>query len=317
MNSQEARELLQRAAEQNGTPIEIDADNSGAIDACSVWLAREKGTMIDLNKGLLVMGHVGTGKTMLMRTVRQAMRDAYGTQFGIKSCSDLVRDFSEQGYEGIEKWMTAPHVCFDDLGTENREAMHYGKRSNLMVEVIEARYERMLQGVKCWTHITTNLDADEIKKHYGERVASRIQHMMNILALGASLGAKDRRKRAAAPVHGSQINPDNIYEVVHPSVATRLQESIAPIVAKMKADRPIPMKVAHSAEADRERFAEACRGMDVGELEARRADYKKDYPMNTNGHSEAMKYVAIIDAELDRIRNTKEVVKQQANPAAA
>jgi DNA replication protein DnaC len=300
MNATIALERIRSNAERMAGDFVIDKENEQAMEQLAAWLAREPHPEMDANKGLLLVGNVGTGKTLLMRALRAAMSEVWGVQFGIKPCSELVREYGDLGYEGVEKWIDGKHVCFDDLGTENREAIHYGKRTNLMAEVIESRYTRLTANSRCWTHFTTNLGAKDIKDLYGERVYSRILHICNVIKIGVSEAAVDRRKSAPAPKSPDPVNADNIYSLIHPDVAAKMGEVVAPLVAKLKAERPVETKVAHSAEAAREHFAEAVQHMTPDELEARRTDYKKDYPMNTNGHSEAMKYVGIIDAELKR-----------------
>ena len=176
MKTVDALDLLTRKAQELCPGWAMDKDNEQVITSAAAWLAREPRQGLDLNKGLLIIGNVGTGKSLLYRIIRAAMRDAYGAQFGIRSCQDLVRDFSEQGYQGIEDWMNGPHVCFDDLGAEQAGA-HYAVKTNLMAEVIEARYERLSSRQKCWTHLSTNLGTDAIETRYGSRAYSRIRHM--------------------------------------------------------------------------------------------------------------------------------------------
>lgn len=307
MRTEQALELMQAVAAKNGTPLVIDDDNRKAMTLCAAWLARERSEGIDVNKGLMIVGHVGSGKTTLMRVLREAMREAYGAQFGIRSCSDMVRGFTDNGSEAIEAWITAPHVCFDDLGTEPLESVNYGNRKNVMKDVLEARYERMGRGEKAWTHLTTNLSPANIATNYGERCASRLRQIVNVIDLGASAESRDRRRTAPAPMPNKAVDADNIYSVIHPNIAAKMGEMIAPIVAKLKADRPVEMKVAHSAERDREGFAMRCAEMSTEQLNAYRESYLKQYPMNTQGHTEAMLYVAIIDAEVKRIREAEEL----------
>ncbi len=307
MNSTIALERIRANAERMAGSFVIDKENEQAMGQLAAWLAREPPPDMDANKGLLLVGNVGTGKTLLMRALRAAMSEVWGVQFGIKPCSELVREYGDLGYEGVEKWIDGKHVCFDDLGTENREAIHYGKRTNLMAEVIESRYTRLTSNGRCWTHFTTNLGAKDIKDLYGERVYSRILHICNVIKIGVSEAAIDRRKSAPAPKSPDSVNADNIYSLIHPDVAAKMGEMVAPLVEKLKAERPVELKVAHSAERDREGFAIRCSEMSAGRLNAYRESYLKQYPMNTHGHSEAMLYVEIIDAELRRIRESEQL----------
>jgi DNA replication protein DnaC len=298
MTAQTAQDRILHHAKAFAGEFHVDGENERAVSMAAHWLAREPMDGLDLNKGILLVGNVGTGKTLLMRAVRTAMSEIWGTSFGIKPCAELVREFADLGYDGTERWMTGKHICFDDFGTEG-EALHFGKRTTLMAEVIEARYNRLTSGHKCWTHLTSNMGAGEIKKHYGERAYSRILHMCNVIIIGAAAGATDRRKKAQAPNPLGQQNADNLYTVIHPSVAKAMGEAVAPIVEKLKAERIAePTRSTPTAEQMRVSFAEECMHLSIDNLVARRESYLSNYPMNTNGHSEAMAWVGIINAEL-------------------
>lgn len=302
MKTVDAIDLITAKARETCPDWIMDADNEQVVTSIAAWLAREPRQNIDLNKGILLVGNVGTGKSLLLRAVREAMRDAYGTQFGMRTCAEMVRSYSDQGYDDLERWMIAPHVCFDDLGAEG-EAIHYGKRTNIMAEVIEARYDRMGSGKKCWTHLSTNLGTDQIQERYGARVASRLRHMCNLLDLGASAKARDRRADAPGPNRLEPVNADNLYMVVHPKIAERLQAALAPAIEAARAlqeeRKPPPLRGTYTAEGDRAAFADAVKQKSDFELYATRESFVKSYPVTNLGHEEAMRYVAMIDAELE------------------
>lgn len=223
--------LCRNAEKLSGGTFHLDAENRDAVEMLAIWLARQSCDGMDPNRGILLIGNVGSGKTLLMRSASRVIEDAYGVRsFGVKGCSDLVRMFNEDGYAGdIDMWINAPHVCLDDMGTEG-EAIHFGKRTNLIGEMIEARYDRAMRGVKAWTHITTNLSTDAIKERYGARVYSRIAHMCNAIGIGVSENAVDRRRNAPAMPLREQQNPDTAYGVIAPSVLSKLHEDMTKMV---------------------------------------------------------------------------------------
>jgi hypothetical protein len=58
---------------------------------------------------------------------------------------------------------------------------HYTKECNVMGEILLSRYD--IFKAKNWkTHITTNLNAEELEARYGSRVRSRLREMMNVIA---------------------------------------------------------------------------------------------------------------------------------------
>ena len=78
---------------------------------------------IDLNKGILLSGPVGSGKTSLMNLMKILAPAGY--KFYLKPCRDISFEFIQDGYEIIQKYSAGKlypdpkTVCFDDLGTEN------------------------------------------------------------------------------------------------------------------------------------------------------------------------------------------------------
>ena len=317
MRTHEAIELIQAKARLTCPGWTIDDNNRQPVQKVAAWLARESRPDLDRNKGLLIIGNVGTGKSLLIRAVREAMRDVWGASFGMRGCADMSRDFNPKdsgGYQAIEPWINAPHVCFDDLGTEPRESIHMGLRTNLMAEVIEGRYDRLMRGQKAWTHFTTNLGLPEIEERYGPRAFSRLRHICNVVDLGTAADSVDRRASAAAIITPKEVdNPDNVYTVVHPSIAARLQEALAPTLAALKAETAGKMRVVESGSpsqsADLEKFRELCEVATEAQLMSER-----EALLLNNTPGAALPFVAIIDAELRRIHNAEPVTAPVKNP---
>ena len=148
---------------------------------------------IDLNKGILLSGPVGSGKTTLMNLMKTITATEH--KFYIKPCRDISFEFIQDGYEIIQKYSKGKlypdpkTICFDDLGTE-KNLKYYGNECNVMAELILSRYDLFISK-KIYTHITTNLSASEIETAYGNRVRSRLRSMVNLIAFDKTI--KDKR----------------------------------------------------------------------------------------------------------------------------
>ncbi|WP_291103407.1 MULTISPECIES: ATPase [unclassified Flavobacterium] len=148
---------------------------------------------IDLNKGILLSGPVGSGKTTLMNLMKTLTATEH--KFYIKPCRDISFEFIQDGYEIIQKYSKGKlypdpkTICFDDLGIE-KNLKYYGNECNVMAEIILSRYDIFISK-KIYTHITTNLSASEIETAYGNRVRSRLRNMLNLIAFDKS--TKDKR----------------------------------------------------------------------------------------------------------------------------
>lgn len=151
-----------------------------------------------LDKGLLIAGNIGVGKSVMMRLFARNKRQCYE----LISCRKIADQFATTGHEALE-FYTQPKraffedpqtyfqrqigYCFDDLGTEN-EKKNYGNQVNVMADIILNRYDRKFEYPWCQTHITTNLSADQIEQFYGARVRDRMREMFNkIVFVGQSL----------------------------------------------------------------------------------------------------------------------------------
>jgi len=141
-----------------------------------------------LDKGLLLAGGVGVGKTTIMQLFSRNPKYSYI----IIPCRRIANIFTESGIDSIDEFCgealpTADNpfrantygICFDDLGTESKRK-NFGNEVNVMQEIILSRYDAKMV-LKNKTHITTNLSADSIKESYGERVSSRMREMFNVI----------------------------------------------------------------------------------------------------------------------------------------
>lgn len=140
---------------------------------------------IDLNKGILLSGPIGCGKTSIMHLLKPFF---YAKEdFKIKTSREISFEFAKQGYEALQPYTQKSNYqlrltgyCFDDLGAE-QQIKHFGNDCNVMAEILLSRYEQFLEN-KTVTHITTNLSASEIEKLYGNRLRSRFRQMFNLIA---------------------------------------------------------------------------------------------------------------------------------------
>ncbi|GAA4027016.1 ATPase [Flavobacterium cheonhonense] len=140
---------------------------------------------INLNKGILITGPVGCGKTSLMTLMKYLTPAEH--KFILKPCRDISFEFIQDGYEVIHRYSKGkqqqldPKIyCFDDLGLENN-LKYYGNECNVMAEILLSRYDLYINK-KIKTHVTTNLSATEIESVYGNRVRSRMREMLNLIA---------------------------------------------------------------------------------------------------------------------------------------
>ncbi len=192
---------IQQNARAGGRPLIINEKNKDIIKALALYFTKDEraeGYGLDLDKGLLIFGSIGCGKTFTMK----AFRTNPTASFLLVPCSEISNAFTHDGVEALEKYGSPakgkPSIfngdkeygwCFDDLGTEEMSSS-YGNRRNVMAEVIQKVYNR--SDLKGRIHITTNLEVNQIEAMYGERVRSRMREMFNIINFPEEIG--DLRK---------------------------------------------------------------------------------------------------------------------------
>jgi len=149
---------------------------------------------VNLNKGILLSGPIGCGKTSLMNLMKYLTPSEF--KFSIKPCRDISFEFIQDGYNVIHKYSkgqlykSEPKIyCFDDLGLENN-LKYFGNECNVMAEILLSRYDLFISR-QIQSHITTNLSATEIENQYGNRLRSRMREMLNLIAFSSH--TKDKR----------------------------------------------------------------------------------------------------------------------------
>lgn len=150
---------------------------------------------LDLQKGILLTGPIGCGKTSLMNLMRFVPPPE--RNHIMKSCRDVSFEFIQEGYEVIWRYSrmsfnnSHPKIyCFDDLGTE-QSLKYYGNECNVLGEILLSRYEYFISHDMI-SHVTTNLSAKELEELYGNRVRSRLREMFNLIAFSSEIS--DKRK---------------------------------------------------------------------------------------------------------------------------
>ena len=170
-----------------------DEDREILLMLCSYFIKDRdtcKSYGIDIDKGILLSGPVGCGKTSMMKLLRHIV--PLQRPYEIIPCRNVTFSFNHLGFKTVEAYGNTKFYCFDDLGVEPA-GRFYGKDLNVMGEVLLSRYELYQQTKhKIKTHVTTNLIAEELEERYGNRVRSRMRELFNLIAFDKEAG--DKRK---------------------------------------------------------------------------------------------------------------------------
>ena len=175
-----------------GKKFKIYREDREIIYKLCLYFIRDKARCsqydMDIDKGILLSGPVGCGKTSLMKLMKHLV--PHLRPYEVIPCRNIVFSFNHIGYKTIEDYGNTQFFCFDDLGVEPT-GRHFGKDCNVMGEILLSRFDLFLNH-KRKTHATTNLNAQELEERYGERVRSRMRQLFNLVAFDKE--SKDKRK---------------------------------------------------------------------------------------------------------------------------
>ena len=130
--------------------------------------------------GMMLCGGCGNGKSTMLKAFQQLLNSLHipkpdndGT-YGIQIVdAKYIAHLCKNNHEAYRKLICVDMLGIDDLGTEPSEVMDYGNVYTPVIDLLTKRYEEQL-----FTIITTNLTPQQIRDHYGDRIADRLNEMV-------------------------------------------------------------------------------------------------------------------------------------------
>lgn len=119
-------------------------------------------------KHLLLLGNVGTGKTMLATQIIPIIINTYsGKVFKKYKAVDL--------FDSLDEAKKYPFVIVDDFGTEEK-AVVFGNKRDTFAEWVDS-----IEGRECFCIATSNLNAEQIKQKYDMRTYDRLRGLFKVI----------------------------------------------------------------------------------------------------------------------------------------
>jgi DNA replication protein DnaC len=138
----------------------------------------------DTDKGLILMGSTGVGKTVYLKSLSLFMGYAQKFKFKIYTGFEMERIYQAEGEDlfSLESAMKSKMFAIDDIGEEHSTIKRYGTEINVGVDALTQRHQ-LYTNKGYLTFATTNLNAEMIGKKYGKRIESRIYEMFNFIGV--------------------------------------------------------------------------------------------------------------------------------------
>lgn len=160
-----------------GVKFEYCEENKIAVQALCFFLSWnerfETELGFDFKKGIMLRGKYGTGKTHMIRCVK----DNGLRPIQMQSMIIIKEKVENEGYCHYGPGYGIAYL--DDVGAEDLPIMHYGNKHNWFKDFIEKEYYKGKDFNKII--FSTNLTIKELAEKYGERVTDRIAEMFNII----------------------------------------------------------------------------------------------------------------------------------------
>lgn len=161
-------------------------------DAFVSELETLSGTPGDLNKGIMLIGGVGTGKSLIFKIFNEYTKNVIGTNSFIPHTAiDIIDTVNVSGVGYLELFnhnmvdrIARPIRCYiDDIGSKNETVKHFGTDLSVIEQLLSIRYN-IFERYGTLTHVSTNKFPSEMKDLYDIRIIDRMKTMFNIIELG-------------------------------------------------------------------------------------------------------------------------------------
>jgi len=178
--TQSANSILEKRREKRS--FTIDHLNEPIIEQLYFYLTLDKCFSGDLQKGIMLMGKYGSGKTVIMQALAEMYNMVIRT---LHIRHPLLKFFKSSDLQNVlmgkpNNSYTRMPLIIDEFGREPKQVMDFGNLRSPMIELLCERYD-----TGAWTHGTSNFTLDTLcsENQYGKMTGDRLKSMFNFIEL--------------------------------------------------------------------------------------------------------------------------------------
>lgn len=142
----------------------------------------------NLNKGIMLAGHVGTGKTLLIKLMQAFCHMTTNPNMFRTESMETLKDYWKKKHN-LDYFNALQHsrkkginLCINEFGFHYDEKLYGVNFSEYFHSFFMLRYE-LFKSNNLITHTTTNLTTQELKDIYDPTIYDRIKEMFNVIPL--------------------------------------------------------------------------------------------------------------------------------------
>jgi DNA replication protein DnaC len=160
----------------------IDGNNESAVEQLYLYAAQNAAFNGDLNKGIMLQGKYGSGKTILLETY-SLLYNHIVQKFGLNQPLLLFVksiELQEQIMAQSVKMFVRRPMIIDEFGRESKTVMDYGNIKRPISELLSLRSD-----AGTLTHGTTNFTFETLSSDdfYGGMIGDRLKTIFNFITL--------------------------------------------------------------------------------------------------------------------------------------
>ena len=152
----------------------LNDEIKNTIGQLVLWYSNDKRFKGDINKGIILRGNCGTGKTMILETLLDIIEFGDNKKPILIHVRDLQNHYISNNHERIDTLKNRFLILIDDVGVENPDIKNFGTILEPFNDLFDYRYRNRLD-----TIISTNLTPEKIKDIYGDRILDRFKESFN------------------------------------------------------------------------------------------------------------------------------------------